>query len=354
MPRSLLLTLLLACALSVPVSLAVAADPMPTPDCHGQQVKDAAGDNQYAPPAGPGQQGSPSTDITGGWVTYDPATQKAQANIQIANLTEGEIDPGYDGVSWEFAFTSGQAWYVRAFTDLSGTTVYRYGQPKAVTDDQTAAVKTGDTTGKMFPGANGVIQIDIPLKDMSIKPGDSLKAIAIEVRQWVTKPASVPSPPGVPLYSYAPIYDQGAGKGAVVLGPCAAPAPGATATPAPGTTTGTTGTTPSQSSGSATLELKVTAPKIVAKKANKPKVKKKGLVFKLSGTASNIVAALKTGTNPMTGKVVAKGKLASVKGSGKLKLKITRKLKKGTYTLFMTGKNADGRNAEGALTVKVK
>lgn len=336
--------------------MAAAADPMPTPDCHGQQAVDPTGDSVES---NTGQAGVPSSDLTGAWVTYDPASGKAQANIQVANLTLGEMDAGYDGISWSLTFTAPKKTFeMRAFSDITGTTKYTWSEPRAVTDDQTAERLTGETTGKQFPGQGGVIQIDIPLKDMSINPGESLKAITLEVRQWVTKPASVPSPPSqVPLYSYAPIYDSGAGKGSVFLGACETPAPssGETPAPAPGTpgATGTPGsgsTPPAPSSGR--LELKVKVPTIVAKKANK--AKKKGLAFKLSGTATNIAAVLKTGTNPMQGKVVASGKLASVKGSGTLKLKLKGKLKKGTYTLYLTGKNANGSNGEGAVTVKVK
>ena len=190
---------------------------------------------------------------------------------------------------------------------------------------------------------------------MDIKPGTALKAITLEVRQWVTKPAAIPSPPGVPLYSYAPIFDQATGKGSVELVECSSATPGAPPTP------GGSGVTPpppvtdnSPNSGAEKLALKVKAPKIKAKTVNQKKNRRKGLKFKLTGNATRLKAVLKTGTNPLKGKVVAAGKLSKVKRKGTLKLKIKSKLKKGKYTLYITGRNANGKAAEGALTVRVR
>ena len=339
MPRPTFPILLLAFTLAAPASTAVAADPMPQPDCHGQSIKDAEGDSTDSSPAATGA-GVPSADLIGGWVTYDPATGKAQANIQVANLTEGERNPGYTGIGWELGFTASKTFFVRGFSDDSATT-FSWGEPRAVTDDQTAPRMAGTTTGKLFPGKGGVIQIDIPLADMGIKPGESLKALTSQVRQWVTKPAVIPNPPPeVPFYSYAPIYDEAAGKGTVALGPCAVAAGTAPVIPVVGAPPAT---------GPAKLALKIALPKVTAKKANRARK----LTVKLSGTASGVVAVLKAGTSPK-GKTVASGRLPSVKGTGKLVLKLKGKLRKGVYTLFVTARNADGKAAEGALSVKAR
>ena len=139
--------LLLALGLAVPASTATAADPMPVPDCHGQSVKDAEGDSvNSTADSGPGVK---SSDLIGGWVTY--AGGKAQANIQVVELTEGEMNAGYNGISWEMGFSTGQAWTVRGFTDIAGITVFSWSEPRAITDDQTAPRKSGSTTGKLFP-----------------------------------------------------------------------------------------------------------------------------------------------------------------------------------------------------------
>ena len=61
----------------------VGVDPSSIPDCHGIQVTDKSGDsvNSLDPSLG---TGSPSSDLTAGWFTYDAAAGKATANIQVA------------------------------------------------------------------------------------------------------------------------------------------------------------------------------------------------------------------------------------------------------------------------------
>ena len=333
---------LLLAALALPVAGASAADPMPTPDCHGIQVTDKSGDsvNGVNPSLG---SGSPSSDLIAGWIAYDAAANKATANIQVAKLTAGEIDAPYDGISWEFQFTAGSdARYVRAFQDVSGMTKFNWGAPRAITDDQTAPSVGGTTTGKLFEGDKGVVQIDIPLKDMNIKPGTVLKGLALEVRQWETFPAAVPSLP-VPVYSVAPIYDSAAGK-SMTLSACDATAP---APVAPTTTPAAPGSAPAQP---ARLAVKVTVPKLTARKV----AKAHGFTVKLSGTASKLVAQLRKGNLGPGGKVVGSGRLAALKGKGTLKIKTRGKLAKGTYTLELAGRNADGSSAQGAVGIRIR
>jgi hypothetical protein len=299
-------------------------------------VTDKAGDSANS--LEPSQAGSPSSDLTAGWISYDAAGGKATANIRVAELTLGEVDAPYNGISWEFAFTAGKgARYVRAFQDIAGITKFSWGEPRAITDDQTAPRAGGPTTGKLFPGKDGVIQIDVPLKDMGIAAGTALKGLALEVRQWVTMPASAPTLP-VPFYSPAPIYDTATGKG-MELSPCAAaPAPVAPLAGAPAPPAAT-------SASPATLGVKATVPKITAKKLNRARK----LTVSLSGTASKLVVTLRKG-----GKVVGSGRLASLKGSGRLTLKLRGKLKQGAYTLELAGDNAEGRAATGRYAVRIR
>src|SRR4051794_21250856 len=147
MSRLLALTTIFA-ALAIPAS---AADPAPTPDCHGIQVTDKQGDSHNTLPGAEGEAGSPSSDLIAGFMTYDAASGKAGANIQVDNLTAGEIDAPYDAISWEFSFTvDSKPRYVRAYQDVSGTVKYNWGEPRAVTDDQTAPRVGGNTTGALF------------------------------------------------------------------------------------------------------------------------------------------------------------------------------------------------------------
>jgi hypothetical protein len=338
MSRLLALTIIFA-ALAIPAS---AADPAPTPDCHGIQVTDKAGDNVEATT---GETGSPSSDLVGGFLTYDPASGKAGANIMVETLTAGEIDDPYVAISWEFAFSvDGKAGrYVRGYQDRTGMIKWTWGEPRAVTDDQTAPRVGGTTTGALFEGKNGIIHIDVPLADMGIKPGAVLKGLALEVRQWESLPAAVPTTP-LPLYSYAPPFDDAGGKMNFTVGPCSQPAPVLT----PGSPSEVASPPASGGSQPATLDVKVTAPKLKAKRL----AKTRRITLKLSGNATGITAALHKGT--ADGKVVGTGKLAALRGKGKLKLKLSRKPKKGKYVLTMAGKNADGRSASGAVALKIR
>ena len=336
MSRTLLLLALFAALLAVP---AAAQDAAPQPGCQGMQVTDKAGDSANTQT---GDAGSPSTDIVGGFITMDGAG-KVTANVMVDTLTAGEIDPPYVANSWEFAFNvDGKApRYVRGYQDRSGTIKWTWGEPRAVTDDQTAPRAGGTTEGRLFEGKNGVVQIDIPLADMEIKPGAQLKGLAIETRQWAGTPAATPNT-GLPVYSYAPPYDDAAGKGAFTVGSCPATPP---PTVAPGTPSDVT--TPGPTAAPA-LDVKVTVPKLKASKLRKGRK----IAFKLSGKASAITAALRVKT--AEGKAIATGKLAKLDGKGKLALKLKRKPKKGKYVLTLAGKNADGRSAAGAIGVRIR
>lgn len=344
---SRLLTALTATALlAAPAATASAQGAPPAPGCYGMHIADKAGDSTNSlmtTAGGPAQPGSPSSDLIGGWIDYDASAHKGTANIQVDNLTEGEIDQPYVAISWEYSFnTSAGARFVRAYQDASGTVEYTWGEPRAVTDDQTTPRIAGDTTGALFPGKGGVIRIDLPLAeaDFGGKPGTGLKSQALEVRQWASLPAAVPNT-GLPLYSPAPIYDDAVGKVPFTFEPCGAPKPVTPGAP----TTAPTGDTPAPSTQGGSFDVKVTVPKLSAKKLKKAKK----FTIKLSGNATELKAVVR---KKLTGgKNLASGKLAALKGKGKMTLK--GKLKKGSYVLVFSGKNAQGQTSEGAVKIKV-
>ena len=341
----LLTTLTAGLLLAVPAS-ALAQGAMPTPGCQGVQITDKAGDNVDATA---NQQGSPSSDVIAGWISYDGA--KAFANIQVDNLTEGEVDAPYVAIGWEMTMTTTKgAKNVRAYHDRSGVTRWTWGTEKETTDP--TPVPSGTTTGTLFPGKGGVIQIELPLAEAEFgaTPGSVIKGLGVEVRQWVSLPAAVPHIPGSPLVYPAPIFDTAAGKGTVTLGPCpATPAPGAPGGgPAPAPETPAPGT-PGAPASQGTFDVKAKFPKLSAKKLSK---KGKKFTVKLTGNATELKAVVRKKVTG--GKALAAGRLATLKGSGKLTLKTTGKLKKGTYVLVMTGKNAQGQAAEGAVKFKVR
>lgn len=319
---------------------ALAQGAPPAPGCFGVQATDKAGDNVNGLDS---SQGSPSSDLIAGWISTEGA--KAFANIQVDHLTEGEVDAPYVAIGWEFMMTtSAGSRFVRAYHDRTGITKFTWGEPRVVTEDPVGSGIGGTTTGTLFPGKGGVIQIELPVQeaDFGAKPGTVLKGFALEVRQWVSLPAAVPNT-GLPLVSPAPIYDEAAGKGTVTLGPCpTAPAPGAPGGPAAPEPVAPT--TPRAGA----FDVKVKVPKLSAKKL----AKAKKFTVKLTGNATELVATVRKSATG--GKALASGKLAKLAGSGKLTLKTKGKLKKGSYVLAFSGKDAEGRPAEGAVKFKVR
>ena len=340
------LTALSASALLALPASALAQGGMPAPGCHGVQITDKAGDNTSQTG---GQQGSPSSDAIAGWITYEGG--KGFANIQVENLTEGEVDAPFVAIGWEFMMTTtkGAKW-VRAYHDRAGITKYTWGSESDPLDPTTRG-PGGDTTGALFPGKGGVIQIELPLAEAEFgaTPGSVLKGFALEVRQWGSLPAAVPST-GLPLVYPAPIFDDAAGKGTVTLGPCpSTPAPGAPGGgPAPAPVNPAPGS-PGAPASQGELGVKVTVPKLAAKKLAK---KGKKFTVKLSGDATELTAVVRKKVTG--GKTLATGKLATLKGSGKLTLKTKGKLKKGKYVLVIGGKNAQGQPAQGAVKIRVR
>ncbi len=338
----LLTTLTAASVLAVPAA-ASAQGAAPTPGCQGIQITDKAGDS--ANDLEPSMTGSPSSDVNAGWVSYDGS--KAFANIQVENLTVGEVDAPFVAVGWEMMMTTTKgAKNVRAYHDHTGITRWTWGTESDPTDPSTAG-PSGTTTGTLFPGKGGVVQIEIPLgeAEFGATPGSTLKGLGIEVRQWASTPAAVPHT-GLPLVFPAPIYDTASGKAPFTLGPCpATPGPGAPGgAPAPAPETPAPGGGASQGA----FDVKVTVPKLAAKKL----AKAKKFTVKLSGNATGITAVVR---KKLTGgKTLASGKLATLKGSGKLTLKTKGKLKKGSYVLVFGGKNAQGQAAQGAVKFKVR
>lgn len=339
----LLTALTASCLLALPAS-ALAQGAMPTPGCQGVQITDKAGDNTSQTGS---QQGSPSSDVIAGWISYDG--KKAFANIQVETLTEREVDAPWVAVGWEMTMTTTKgAKNVRAYHDRSGVTRWTWGTEKEATDP--TPVPSGTTTGTLFPGKGGVIQIELPLgeAEFGATPGSVIKGLGVEVRQWASLPAAVPHIPGSPLVYPAPIFDTAAGKGTVTLGPCpSTPAPGAPGGgPAPAPVTPAPGT-PGAPASQGTFDVKATFPKLSAKKL----AKAKKFTVKLSGNASELKALVRKKVTG--GKALGTGKLATLKGSGKLTIKTKGKLKKGTYVLIFSGKNAQGQAAEGAVKFKV-
>lgn len=114
------------------------------------------------------------------------------------------------------------------------------------------------------------------------------------------------------------------------------PSPGASATPTP-----TASATPTPQPAAPTLG-------IVSPSGFRRSAKSVAVQLRSSGRLTGVNVLLTKGK-----KTVAKGKLAKLDGKGKVTLKITRKLAKGTYGIAAGGKDAQGRNVTAGRKVKV-
>lgn len=319
--------LLLTTMLAVVVGLSgPAAAAGPTADC-GHTSKDASGDNvnQTTTQAAPANM-----DMTEFFWRF--ADGKVTANLRVAEL-DTTVQPPYTAHAYTIEFTvNKEPRLLTAIYDQSGSVAFQYGHPREVDSTDPAPSYEGDTTGKLHEGKDGVIEIDVPM-DVFKAAGATFGAVAIEARQYAGRMA-IPYP--APVIFVAPVADQMAGKAGFVGAPCAAAGTPTAAVPVIG---GLPAATP--------LQLKVTAPKLVAKKV----AKAKGFSVKLQTSAplTAVTGQLKKGS-----KVVGKGSLKRLTGRGTMKLKVAKKLKKGTYTLAFSGKGADGRAATAAVAVKVK
>jgi hypothetical protein len=150
---------------------ASAANPAP---CNGVPLTtDDAGD-QFFEPTGLasfnsnfnklGHKASDSTDIVSAFFTYDAARQALYANLKLtdATLTLPLPTDAPTGVSYYFIYYwGGQTMFVRATNEDGSGLTYAYG---TVDSSQGTYSTVGSARGSLFPGHNGVIQIQVPAR----------------------------------------------------------------------------------------------------------------------------------------------------------------------------------------------
>jgi methionine-rich copper-binding protein CopC len=307
------LTVLFALALGGP-ALAL-DDTKPTPTCAGVDFTDPAGDAAIDP-VGIGLGAIPAPDnmdITGGFFKYDAdasGTASLTANIEVANLTK-DVPAGATGSRWYFFWTSGsQVYFVTAGVDATGAETYTYGHQAQILQTD------GTTTGKLFPGEKGILQIKVPQGATGAGDGKKLLSPYASSRAEFNLVAVA----YIPTADDAP--DSQAGK-AYTVAQC-----GGTAT------------------ASSALPITLLTSSAKASKAKKGK----SLSFKLTSTdqVTDIKGTLKKGKTSY-----GSGKLAILAGNGTLKVKLKKALKKGTYKLNLTGTTSDGPG-KATFSVKVR
>jgi hypothetical protein len=326
MPALLIASLIAALVVAMPAS--AVSDTKPVPGCNGLAFKDAVGD-AIDDPTGLGagsEKAEAYADITGGFFLTD--AKETTANIQVADL-KATVPAGAGQTVYYmfFELPGGTEELVKAEVTAAGTSFF-YGTYDEATGTYT---KGGDTTGKLFEGKDGIVQVVVPAE--WAKAGATLNNTHADV-DFIR---GANDEAGLNTHSdRAP--DAGAGGKKHVVAPCpagGAPAPGGT--PAPGSTPAP-GTTPAPASG----PLPVNLPISLGKAAKAKKGKK--IVLKLRSTKPVTNLKVEILAKSGKGKALATGKLKSINGAGKVTLKVAKALKKGKYTLRATG-TVDGRSA---------
>jgi len=374
-------------AASLVTSLALAADEPPKPtSCAGVAFTDPAGDATYTPTTLQGQtvpsarKANDNLDVREGFFIYVPNGSGANvltANIRFANLTQ-TLDAGSTNIVWYMKFRIGEVLNYAAATSDGKAVKYTYG-----TQAGSSLTEIGTTTGKLFEGKDGIVQIVLPVAALKIEGKTLAKPFGVGAYAQGTA-APLPSASLSSTADSGPDNTTTGGKDFLVT-PCAEgdtptplePVPTATptptATPAPGTTPTPTPTPspggggsgqppatqppaappPAVVAGPVRLNLSVVAGKQSARKIARKRRLSVGLVS--TGRVSTVTAKLLRGK-----KVVAKAKLAQVNGKARLTFKLRKpkrgklKFKAGAYTLQVTGRNADGRVATGMVQFAVK
>lgn len=323
-----LLTILAATS-ALALIVAFAAD-----QARGQAAKPAPGCS-----AGVDKKGDATIDnldITGAW--FNMVGDKPNAFLSVANLHK-KLPSDATGINWYVLWTfEDMQRFVTAQIELPATEPSFSGGTVMETGANTVRQTGGATPGQFYEGADGVIQMEVP-GDIGGTNGTQLKATTSDTFYTV-------GIPGV-LSSLQPVDDAAAPK-TWTVGPCTTgpAAPAGPPAPAP---------TPSAKPPGGRVVVKNGLKVTVSTKVPAAKKVKKSLALKLTASekVSGIDAALFKGTISQN-KIVAKGKLSSAQGKATLKLKVSKKIAKGAYSLYLVGNNADGTAADRTVKLKFK
>lgn len=331
MRRITLLSLLFALAAVAP---AAAQDAKPVA-CAENLIEDASGDPEVdvtglgALPS----PGGPELDITKAFFSVDGAGV-ISGNIEIANLAKKVPGGATGGVYYYFFYVVGGAEkYVVARVSAAGAVTYRHG-----VYDANLGTYTNDSeapAGKFIEGPSGVVSIPIPAGD-GVAVGQEVSAVRANVDTILGQDDEVG------LNSHADEAPNGGGAAPLKAEACTGA--GASATPV-----GSGGTIAAQPSTLTSLPFR--GPAVIGRAAKA----KKGKTLTLSVEALSPITNLSVTVKASSGKgaTLASGKLSSLKGKGKLKLKLKRALKKGRYALLASGV-VDGKKLRSAQQVGVR
>lgn len=319
---------------TVAPSAAPGADPLP---CRGLSFTDEAG-------------GAANRDIREGWFSFSGG--RLTANLRLAQVDQ-RLETGegsasfvmYYGVRYSGDRGRGAPAYVSARTD--GTTwAFEYG-------DDGGGVRRGSTTGSVQAGPDGVIEIEIPSVDAA--EGDAI--IFVHARTFTRAPAEVTGA----AKDYAPGDEDGRGYGAdFPVEPCPAPQgetkppPGSEPQPTPAPTPSPTPTpdSPSSPPGPIAPEAEA-APFTVQVPRLRARSLRRAATFKVVVDPSAPLKRLTARLSTRRGKVLARGRRGSLTRAASVKLRVRRRVVRGTYRLEISGRRADGSTVSRTVRVRV-
>jgi len=342
--RNLTASMLAVAGLGV-AALPAAAAEKPVP-CDGVlQAKDAAGDQTvgFAGNQSP-FAASENTDITGLFFVRQ-ASGATTANFLMANLSKAP-PPGSIGLVYRLYYAqAGIKQRLQADVDPTGTVT----MTTATADENGLYATDGDVTGQFIEGKDGVISFDIPATagaKTGVKFTDAYGFSAYDEGAVIA------------AADFAPDGDGRVTWNGATCGSAPAPAPA----PAPTGPGGTPPVAPPPSGGPAPtgndnrpvtttgpLNVRVSPTSFKARKLKRARK----LTLKLSSKED--IKELTAKLTTKKGATVGSGKLATVPAgpTTKLVLKIKR-LKKGTYTLLLSGKRPDGSTGTVSVKLRVK
>lgn len=308
----------------------------PEPDCAGLAATDPAGDSKDMA----GRPGAANLDVTG---LFFRSEGKTTANMRLANLTK-DLPPGASAIRWYIVFgpATARRWVRGTIVSGSPDPAFSYGtyggSPPSYTVD-------GDTTGKLHEGPEGIVEIVVP----ATVGGGAGKTLVEPIAETAS---AVTTPVRGQLFGADRAPDTGAGKDYLV-GQCSSGQPppidpGVVTGPPP--QTGDPARLPDTVAQRGDLHVKPASKVRLTKKASRRR--RLALAVTATETVTRIRATLFAGSR-VKGKAIGKGSLARVARKGKLTLKLSRPLKRGKYTLFLSGTNADGRAASRTTTIQV-
>ena len=298
----------------------------PVPGCAGIAGKDAAGDQTA------NQQKTPdNTDIKELFFRNDNGV--VTANVKLADVNKTVPSP-YTSINlyvlWQYAdpanptTTNG---YVEWGVTSDGTENFEYG-----TLGGNSFTRLGDTKGQIFEGKDGIVSIEIPAA--AIPADKKLPGPYADARVGISEPLT-----GRGIVSRAD--SSTAGKTYNAAG-CVDGASAPTPTP-PSTTPPPSATPPAQPPAQ---------PQPAPVTINVTKARAKGRVVSVSLRSSEDLTAL-TGTLKKGSRTLGRGRLARLARTGTVKIKLKKKLKKGSYSFAVAAKDASGRNVSGTFKIKL-